>query len=143
MKSLLDQAQECASRALEGTSEVDLDLLSSLNNMATLYSALGEQDKAEALFDQVLLVLERNASYFQDIVYTFNNLAGVYDAQGQYDEAERLYQQALAIMRNRLGDRHPNTITVAGNYFAFLVALGNIVKATKLFIQFPQILLHG
>ena len=42
--------------------------------------------------------------------------------RAQYAEAEPLYQQAVEIVRTALGDEHPNTRWVAGNYRRLLRA---------------------
>ena len=53
---------------------------------------------------------------------SLNNLARVLEATGRYAEAEPLYQQAVEIVRTALGDEHPNTRRVAGNYRRLLRA---------------------
>ena len=85
-----------------------------------------------------LKVKPRLQAYLQ--AYLLNQAGLFLHYQGRYGEAEPLYQQALAIMRERLGEQHPYTITVAGNYFACLMGMGKIEDALELLAQFPQLL---
>ncbi len=61
--------------------------------------------------------------------------AEMYDAQ-QFEDAVQLFEQALASCRITLGDRHPDTLRVAGNLGVALVHAGKsrqgiqLIKAT-------------
>jgi tetratricopeptide (TPR) repeat protein len=44
-----------------------------------------------------------------------NNLGSVLQDLGELQEARKLYERALKILRERLGEDHPNTRIVAGN----------------------------
>nr|WP_277881789.1 tetratricopeptide repeat protein [Leptolyngbya sp. FACHB-60] len=52
-----------------------------------------------------------------------NNLAVLYRSQGRYSEAEPLYLAAIAIVYQRLGENHPNTQTILGNFVVLLQAV--------------------
>jgi hypothetical protein len=54
------------------------------------------------------------------VATSLNNLAGLYESQGCYSEAELFYLRSLAILMNVVGENHPNTQTVQGN-FRYLV----------------------
>ncbi|MDE5104694.1 MAG: tetratricopeptide repeat protein, partial [Trichodesmium sp. St19_bin2] len=54
------------------------------------------------------------------IARDLNNLAALYNSQGKYEAAEPLYLQALKILKQSLGEEHPNTQTVQKNYQNFL-----------------------
>ena len=45
-----------------------------------------------------------------------NNLACLYDEQGRYDAAEALYKKCIELSIIKLGDDHPETKRVKGNY---------------------------
>jgi len=129
-ESLLDQATEYA---LAETGEVDLDLLSSLNNMVSLYSALGQKEKAAALLEQMRSVLEQFSLKSPDMAYTLSNLAGVYRARDQYAEAVLLLEHALALYR-RLAHAQPEVYesyvaTTLSNLGAALQELGQYEAA--------------
>lgn len=49
-----------------------------------------------------------------------SNLAALYVTLERYTDAEPLYLQAMAISFQRLGETHPNTQTVWGNFIQFL-----------------------
>ncbi|MBD1877155.1 tetratricopeptide repeat protein [Nodosilinea sp. FACHB-131] len=49
------------------------------------------------------------------IARSLNNLALLYESQGRYKEAELLYLEASAMMKQFLGEAHPETITVRQN----------------------------
>jgi tetratricopeptide (TPR) repeat protein len=53
----------------------------------------------------------------------------------RYDEAEPLYQQALAIMRERLGEQHPDTATSLNNLAGLYQAQGRYDEAEPLYQQ--------
>jgi tetratricopeptide (TPR) repeat protein len=55
--------------------------------------------------------------------------------QGRYGEAEPLYQQALAIMRERLGEQHPDTATSLNNLAGLYQAQGRYDEAEPLYQQ--------
>jgi tetratricopeptide (TPR) repeat protein len=55
--------------------------------------------------------------------------------QGRYGEAEPLYQQALAIMRERLGEQHPDTAASLNNLARLYQAQGRYDEAEPLYQQ--------
>jgi tetratricopeptide (TPR) repeat protein len=64
------------------------------------------------------------------------NQAGLFlHYQGRYGEAEPLYQQALAIMRERLGEQHPDTATSLNNLAGLYQAQGRYDEAEPLYQQ--------
>ena len=58
----------------------------------------------------------------------------IYESQGRYEEAEPLLQQALALLRELLGDRHPNVATSLNN-LAFLYYSQGRYEAAEPFYQ--------
>ena len=55
-----------------------------------------------------------------DLAIDLNNLAELYHSQGRYSEAEPLYIKGLRILRQKLGENHPNTQKVSEYYRTFL-----------------------
>ena len=51
-----------------------------------------------------------------DTAQSLNNLANLYYAMGRYSDAEPLYLRALEIWTKSLGENHPHTQTVWGNF---------------------------
>jgi tetratricopeptide (TPR) repeat protein len=96
--------------------DLELELATSLNNLAGLYKSQGKYEAAEPLLQQALelrkpILGENHPQYANSL----NNLAGLYKSQGKYEAAEPLYQQALKICQQVLGENHPNTLTVKKN----------------------------
>jgi tetratricopeptide (TPR) repeat protein len=50
------------------------------------------------------------------VATSLDNLAGLYESQGRYADAEPLFRQALEMCERTLGDGHPHTMMVRGNY---------------------------
>lgn len=63
----------------------------------------------------------------------------LYEAQGRYEEAEPLYNEAVLLLIAGLGPRHPNTVTVLGNYMALLERQGQEQALTALLEQKPEL----
>ena len=93
-----------------------VDLASSLNNLAGLYSSMGEYDRALPLYESALEIKKSElGDRHPDTASSLNNLAGLYESMGQYDRALPLYESALEICKSELGDRHPSTATSLNN----------------------------
>ena len=50
------------------------------------------------------------------VATSLNNLAGLYESMGEYEKALPLYKKALEIVDKKLGQNHPNTVTIKNNY---------------------------
>jgi CHAT domain-containing protein/tetratricopeptide (TPR) repeat protein len=82
----------------------DLDLATSLDNLARLREAQGRLDEAGWLFERTLGISEKVlGSTAPATAATQNNLALLYRKQGRYDEAEPLLTRALAAREKALG----------------------------------------
>ena len=80
----------------------------------------------------------------QHTATNLNNLAGLYHAQGKYEKAEPLYLQAIEILKQSLGEEHPNTQAVIKNYQVFLNEKNNqkpvyykMNLVTNIILSFP------
>jgi tetratricopeptide (TPR) repeat protein len=72
--------------------------LTSRNNIALLYQAKGDYDKALPLLEQTLAVRERVlAAEHPNTLNSRNNLASLYQDKGDYDKALPLLEQTLTI----------------------------------------------
>ena len=73
------------------------------------------------MFQRALAILETSLGPDNpDLAILLNNLAGLYESQGRYSEAEPLYIKGLRILRQKLGENHPNTQKVSEYYRTFL-----------------------
>ena len=91
--------------------------LTSRNNLALLYKAKGDYDKALPLYEQTLVVSERVLGAEHPATLTsHNNLASLYQAKGDYDKALALFEQTLKVCEKTLGLKHPKTRTIRENF---------------------------
>jgi tetratricopeptide (TPR) repeat protein len=108
------------------------DTLSTVNNLATLYTDQGKYEQAEPLFQRVLAGRERVLGPEHPSTFsTVNNLAELYRNQGKYEQAEPLYQRALAIREQVFGSDHPNTTRVRNNYAELLQKMKQKTEAGR------------
>ena len=82
--------------------------MTSLNNLASLYQAMGQYEEALLLIQRALAIREKELGpTHPDTATSLNNLAVLYKAMGQYEEALPLYERALAIREKELGPSTP------------------------------------
>jgi len=73
------------------------DTATALNNLAVVYSTLGDYGKAEQVQLRALEIYEKHfGTGHPATARIMANLAGTYQAMGRYDEADRLFTAALA-----------------------------------------------
>ena len=105
-------------------------MATSLNNLALLYRAQGQYEKAAPLHERALAIWEQALGPEHPHVATsLNNLALLYDNQGQYGKAEPLYERALAIREKALGPEHPDVATSLNNLAGLLRATNRLSEA--------------
>ena len=76
-------------------------MATSLNNLATLYQAMGRYAEAEPLFRRGLEIREKQLGEdHPDVATSLNNLADLYQGHGRYAEAEPLYRAAWRSARS-------------------------------------------
>ena len=110
--------------------------LTSRNNLALLYKAKGDYDKALPLLEQTLTGRERVlGTEHPDTLTSRNNLALLYKVKGDYDKALPLYEQTLVVSERVLGAEHPATLTSHNNLASLYQAKGDYDKALALFEQ--------
>ncbi len=90
--------------------------LSTLQNLADLYSKLGMYDKAKRALEDVFI---RRKSILgathQDTISTYHSLAAVHLVLRDYSEAKRIYEEVLEVRRSTLGPSHPLTLNTLNN----------------------------
>jgi CHAT domain-containing protein/Tfp pilus assembly protein PilF len=110
------------------------DTLTSLNDLALLYSRQGQYGEAEPLLRRALEARERVlGKEHPNTLESLNNLAGLYFRQGQYGEAEPLYQRALEASERVLGKEHPDTLTSISNLALLYSRQGQYGEAEPLY----------
>lgn len=112
------------------------DTAATLNNLASLYGAQGENDKAEQLLLRALKISE---DYFGndsiDNSGFLHNLASVLDDLGKYEQAELFYLKALTIREKILGIEHPETATSIDNLAVLYYHLGKYEQAESNYLK--------
>jgi tetratricopeptide (TPR) repeat protein len=90
--------------------------LTSINNLALIYSNQGRWDDAEQLQVQVLETHKTKLGVDHlNTLTSMNNLASTYWNQGRWDDAEQLQVQVLETFKTKLGADHPDTLTSMAN----------------------------
>ncbi|MFH1871330.1 MAG: CHAT domain-containing tetratricopeptide repeat protein [Pseudomonadota bacterium] len=127
---LLEQAKTIYTQEL---GEDHPNTLSSMNNLANTYGALGQHEKALALQEQTLKLMR--AKLDEDHPYTLSsmgNLANTYGALGQHEKSLALKEQTLKLMRAKLGEDHPDTLRLMGSLALTYRDIGQYDKALAL-----------
>jgi tetratricopeptide (TPR) repeat protein len=103
------------------------------NNIAGVYRAKGENDKAMELHEKALAIKEKFLGPdHPSTAITYNNIASVYYAKGENDKAKEWLEKALAIAKKILGPDHPSTATTYNNIAGVYSAKGENDKAMEL-----------
>jgi tetratricopeptide (TPR) repeat protein len=116
--------------------DLELELATSLNNLALLYNSQGKYEAAEPLYQQALELRKRIlGENHPEYANSLNNLAGLYDSQGKYEAAEPLYQQGLELTKRILGENHPQYATSLNNLASLYYSQGKYEAAEPLYQQ--------
>jgi tetratricopeptide (TPR) repeat protein len=107
--------------------------LTSMANLAVIYSQQGQEDKAEKLKIQVIEIQkEKLGAGHPSTLTSISNLAVTYSQQGQEDKAKKLMLQVIEIQKENLGADHLDTLTSMANLAVIYSQQGQQDKAEKL-----------
>ncbi|MCA2507616.1 MAG: tetratricopeptide repeat protein [Microcystis sp. M54BS1] len=95
---------------------LELDLVASLDSLASIYYSLGEYQKAIEFYQQSLAITRKIDDRGGE-ASSYNNLGSVYYSLGEYQKASEFHQQSLAIKRE-ISD-------ITGEAYSYL-GLGNV-----------------
>jgi CHAT domain-containing protein len=119
------------------------DYATSLNNLALLYSSMGNYQKAEPLLVEALQIREKAlGKAHPSYAASLNNLASLYERMHNYEKAEPMYLQAMQIQEKALGKEHPNYATSLHNLASLYETMGNYQKAQPLLLEANQQMLN-
>ncbi len=108
----------------------------SLNNLAAVYSELGQYKKAE---DFLVKSIQLRKEIFGEAHRTYasglNNMASLYEKMGHFEKAEPLYLQAIEIDKKVLGENHPDYISDISNLAGLYWQVGQYEKAELLYLR--------
>jgi len=108
--------------------------LSSMNNLANAYAALGRHVDALELNEKTLALRKSKLGPdHRDTLSSMNNLANNYRSVGRHAEALKLYEEVLTRRKSELGPDHPDTLMSMTNLASTYAALGRLADALKLF----------
>jgi len=105
---LAHQALEIIRKTVPGDSP---DLIGPLNDIAALFTTLGQYAVAESLYLELLAMNETLLGREHIVVARdLNNLGAVYRAMGRYEKAEQMFQQSAEICEKVQGPNHPDVL---------------------------------
>lgn len=116
---------------LQKDADNDLEMLLALNSVATYYMDLGNYDKAESIF-QDILTKNRSASFLQ-------NLATLYQLTNRNKKAIMLLKEALVLDSVNYGVLHPNYGLTLQNLASAHKTAGNTAQALVLYQKSMEI----
>jgi CHAT domain-containing protein/tetratricopeptide (TPR) repeat protein len=107
-----------------------------LNDLASMYSELGDHGSAEPLLRHALAVRERILGpEHPHTALSLSNLALLYWNMGANEKAEPLYRRALTIREKVLGPEHPDTALAISSLAGVYSRTGDYDKAEQLFLR--------
>jgi len=127
---------EAALEEAERFSSSDPRLGRSYNNLAAVYYAQKDYERAEPLMRRALAQLrDSQGPRDTEVAQTMKNLAALYYLQGNRSEAEALLKQALDILEEAHGPNHAFVATVLSNLAGLYQAEDRYQDAEPLLIR--------
>lgn len=112
------------------------DTASGLNNIGSIYYAMGRYIDAEPLFVRALDIREKQlGSDHPSTASTLYNLARLYEQMGKYRQSEPLYVRSLTIREQQLGADHPDTASSLNNLAGLYRQMGRYDEAEPLYLR--------
>jgi tetratricopeptide (TPR) repeat protein len=141
---LFAKAQQQIERALElrqGTlGERHHDTLTSMQNLAELYTYQGKYAQAEPLFIHTLEVERRVlGEEHGDTLETADLLGQLYDDEGKFAQGEPLFTRDLEVRRRTLGEEHRDTLAAISNLATHFWRQGRYAQAEPLWTRALQL----
>lgn len=120
--------------AMDPPSELDIADLS--NNLAFLYEAEGDYDKAESLLLRALKIAHDILGKDDtETAAICNNLGTLYQKTKHFERAKEMHRMALDARESRLGENHPDTGQSHANLAVALAETGDHAEAREHFEQ--------
>ena len=107
--------------------------LTSMNNLAQCYSALGLYAEALKIQEETLTLMHRTlGDKHRETLTVASNLAKIYLDLGRYAEALKLNEETLTLRRRTLGLEDPDTLSSMDHLAESYGSLGRFTEAVKL-----------
>ncbi|MEM6454806.1 MAG: serine/threonine-protein kinase [Acidobacteriota bacterium] len=107
----------------------------SLNNLAVLARARGDDARAARLLREALAIQQANAVEPAELASGLSNLGDLLRLRGELGEADALITRAIDLQRAHLGPGHPNMATSLNNLAVVRQARGAVDDAEQLHRQ--------
>jgi tetratricopeptide (TPR) repeat protein len=105
-----------------------------LNNLAILYSYMGDHEKALQLCERALNINEKVLDFqHPDVATNLNVLAAIYREMGDYEKALPLCERVLEIREKVLGSQHAGIAATLNNLASVYKEMGDYEKAFPLY----------
>ncbi|AKB25293.1 hypothetical protein MSMTP_1824 [Methanosarcina sp. MTP4] len=118
----------------------NIEVATTLNNLATLYRHVGEYKKSLSIYKRTLEIIEKvQGTQDKFVAATQNNLATLYYQMGEYEKALPLHKQALGTLEKVLGLEHPAVAHTLDNLGVLYCQTGKYEKALPLYQQALEI----
>jgi CHAT domain-containing protein/Tfp pilus assembly protein PilF len=133
-----EEAIPQAKRALEITESIygenHLNVATTLNNIAQLYSVSGRFMEAESSYKRSIQICENAlGADHEEVTKSLNNLALLYRSTGKFNDAEKLLKRSMEIIKNKWGSEHPVYALLLNNLALTYDAMGRYGDAEPLY----------
>jgi serine/threonine protein kinase len=126
LREILDQTAASIGKDLKDQPEVEAELRST---MGSVYLALAQYDKAEAMHSAALALRRRASPESRQVADSLSDAANVFYRQGKLGKAETTHREALALRRKLLGGKHAEVASSLGNLANVLRDQGKLREA--------------
>ncbi len=134
--SALSLGLEAKELAIKNNGKASLQYINSLNNIAGVYSAQGNDTKAEFIYDEIIEICDKHFDKKHSVIaIVYNNLASIYYSRKHYKKAERLFEKSLKIREDTFGKDHEHTANAYHNLAGVYEKLGKFNDAKKYYQQ--------
>ena len=111
-----------------------------MNNLGSVYEAMGNYARAEQLYQQALrIITSKSGKDSTDAAAALNNLGGLYKTIGDYGKADSFYRQSNEIWRAAVGEKHPEFAAGLNNMADLYYWMGKFDAAEQLYVKVLQI----
>jgi tetratricopeptide (TPR) repeat protein len=111
-----------------------------LNDLAQLYKAQEDFDKAQRYYNDALAIYQTFADCIHLIALIYKDLAQIYEEQGQEEQAEQSYSKALWIYDNE--PEHPKLVAILAPFAAMYFIQAKYSQAERLYKRQLKICEH-